>query len=119
MWGQPSLTPNKNARCIQIDIVYIASIWLRLFICYSRTHYSDIFTQATAKALGTISKQQKPLRDQAQARPDYSSQIPTMRKMGIVDEGLARRDLGVISTDLQVSIDLIFSGLLGEDDSAN
>ncbi|XP_040575526.1 ubiquitin-like protein 7 [Lepeophtheirus salmonis] len=85
---------------------------------------ADIFTQAMAQALGAISQQQQPLRDQGQAsqqqqQPDYSSQIATMREMGIVDEGLARRALGVMSGDLQASIDLIFSGWLGEDDSAN
>ena len=59
---------------------------------------------------------------QAAAAPAPSgidSSLATMREMGIVDEGLARRALTVMGGDLQAAIDLIFSGWLGEDDSAN
>lgn len=42
--------------------------------------------------------------------------LATMKDMGIVDEGLARKALTVMGGDLQAAIDLIFSGWLGEDD---
>ena len=45
--------------------------------------------------------------------------IYRMKEMGIVDEGLARKALQVMGGDLQAAIDLIFSGWLGQDDSAN
>ena len=50
---------------------------------------------------------------------NIESSLSTMREMGIVDEGLARRALTVMGGDLQAAIDLIFSGWLGVDDSAN
>eukprot|EP00096_Caligus_rogercresseyi_P003699 TRINITY_DN1712_c0_g2_i1.p1 TRINITY_DN1712_c0_g2~~TRINITY_DN1712_c0_g2_i1.p1 ORF type:complete len:393 (-),score=126.70 TRINITY_DN1712_c0_g2_i1:123-1301(-) len=88
---------------------------------------ADIFTQAMAQALGAISQQQQTQQSQQAApqnppseeEPDYSNQLATMRELGIVDEGLARRALGVMFGDLQAAIDLIFSGWLGEDESAN
>ena len=45
--------------------------------------------------------------------------LARMREMGVVDQGLARRALEVMEGDLQAAIDLIFTGWLGEDDSAN
>jgi len=51
------------------------------------------------------------------ARPDWSSQLQTMREMGIVDEGLATQALQVMGGDLQAAVDLILSGWLGEDQS--
>jgi len=51
---------------------------------------------------------------QEQAQPDLSSQLATMREMGIVDEGLARQALTVMGGDIQAAIELIFSGWLGE-----
>lgn len=45
--------------------------------------------------------------------------IAKMKEMGIQDEGLARKALTVMNGDLQAAIDLIFSGWLGEDESAN
>jgi len=51
---------------------------------------------------------------QQQPQPDLSSQLATMRDMGIVDEGLARQALTVMGGDIQAAIELIFSGWLGE-----
>jgi len=51
---------------------------------------------------------------QQQAQPDLSSQLATMRDMGIVDEGLARQALTVMGGDIQAAIELIFSGWLGD-----
>ena len=45
--------------------------------------------------------------------PDWSSQLATMRDMGIIDEGLARQALTMTAGDLQAAIELIFSGSLG------
>jgi len=45
--------------------------------------------------------------------PDWSSQLTTMRDMGIIDEGLARQALTMTAGDLQAAIELIFSGSLG------
>ncbi len=42
-----------------------------------------------------------------------------MKEMGIQDEALARKALTVMGGDMQAAIDLIFSGWLGDDDSAN
>lgn len=50
----------------------------------------------------------------APPQPDLSSQLATMRDMGIVDEGLARQALTVMGGDIQAAIELIFSGWLGE-----
>lgn len=49
--------------------------------------------------------------------PDWSSQLSTMRDMGIVDEGLATRALQVMGGDLQAAVDLIFSGWIGDDEA--
>jgi len=78
---------------------------------------------AAASPLFNSPAQQQPSR-QAAAPPaavpsSLDSSLATMREMGIVDEGLARRALLVMGGDLQAAIDLIFSGWLGEDDSAN
>lgn len=48
---------------------------------------------------------------------DFSTQLATMRDMGIVDEGLATRALQVMGGDIQAAVDLIFSGWLGDEDA--
>lgn len=55
----------------------------------------------------------------APSEQQISQHLATMREMGIIDEGLARRALTVMGGDLQAAIDLIFSGWLGDDDAAN
>eukprot|EP00088_Acartia_fossae_P011701 TRINITY_DN1595_c1_g1_i4.p1 TRINITY_DN1595_c1_g1~~TRINITY_DN1595_c1_g1_i4.p1 ORF type:complete len:383 (-),score=175.45 TRINITY_DN1595_c1_g1_i4:320-1468(-) len=85
---------------------------------------ADMFQAAMQHALlGLTSPQQQSgggeaagaqQQQQQQQQPDWSTQLATMRDMGIVDEGLARQALTVMSGDLQAAIELIFSGWLGE-----
>ena len=42
--------------------------------------------------------------------PNYTSQLATMREVGIMDERLATRALEVMGGDVQAAIDLIYSG---------
>jgi len=44
------------------------------------------------------------------AGPNYTSQLATMREVGIMDERLATRALEVMGGDVQAAIDLIYSG---------
>jgi len=51
---------------------------------------------------------------------DMAAQVARMREMGIVaDEGVAVRALQVMGGDLQAAVDLLLSGWLGDDESAN
>ena len=46
---------------------------------------------------------------------NFDAQLSTMRDMGIVDEGLARRALEIMGGDVQAAVDLIFSGWNGSE----
>ena len=81
----------------------------------------DMFAAAMQQAMQATQPQapaavSNPAATTQPAAPDYSSQLATMRDMGIVDEGLALRALQVMGGDLQAAVDLIFQGWLGEDE---
>jgi len=82
---------------------------------------ADMFQAAMQTALmgltgGSPAGQSQPAEaaQPAPPQPDLSSQLATMKDMGIVDEGLARQALTVMGGDIQAAIELIFSGWLGE-----
>jgi hypothetical protein len=79
-----------------------------------------MFRQAMAEAVRVTqpsSTNPAPAPAPPQPQNDPTEQnVQLMKEMGIIDEGLARKALGVMGGDLQAAIDLILSGWLGEDE---
>ena len=81
---------------------------------------SSMFSATGASPFSFDQQQQRPqAASQGAPDSDMAAKVAQMKEMGIVDEGLAMRALTVMGGDLQAAIDLIFSGWLGEDDTAN
>lgn len=90
--------------------------------------FQDAMAVAMRQALGLASQGMAspsmgpppPAQPMQQGGEDMAAQVAQMREMGIVaDEGVAVRALQVMGGDLQAAVDLLLSGWLGEDESAN
>lgn len=83
---------------------------------------SDMFRAAMQQAMAaTGNAGPSPMETSSQPSEEAGIQesLKTMREMGIANEDLARKALKVMGGDLQAAVDLVLSGWLGEDDSAN
>ncbi len=88
---------------------------------------NDMFRAAMQQAMGAVASNSTanpnptatPSAMETSSEDNVEESLKTMREMGIADEGLARKALKVMGGDLQAAVDLILSGWLGEDESAD
>ncbi len=86
---------------------------------------TDMFRAAMAQAMAATTPggagPSVPMETSSSSQEDkkLEESLKSMREMGIADENLARKALKVMDGDLQAAVDLVLSGWLGEEDSAN